>query len=259
MRKKQLVIIFSILAFTALVVLLGSVIFSVKQVSVFCINADDTALEDRVERAVDMGGSIFFLNEKAHIKAIEEMFPEVVVNTIERVFPSSVRIEIIKKFRCAYIEIDGTYYILDDDARIVAEQNSVPDNVIKVEIDKTSVSKSIITQKIIGKALKTDRGFVELMLKELFTAMFRLGYDIHDTTTLYKSIVCETEERELILYTQGGAGGSGAKIVIIGTDKVDEKVRRALSLYSEDDKYKKGTIRVYTRLDTGEIVFTHEP
>lgn len=259
MRKTRLIIIFSVLAFTALVVLLGSVIFSVKTVTVFCVNADDTALENRVEQFVEMKGSIFFLDEKDHTEKIEAAFPDVVVNTIERIFPSSVKIEIIKKFKCAYIEIEGSYYVLDDSARVVAVYDSVPDNVIKVELDKSSVSKSKITQKLIGKDFKTDKGIAELMLKDLFSAMFRLDYNVQEITALYKNIVCETEDKELILYTQGGTGSSGAKVIIIGLDKIDVKVAKALSLYTEDDKYKKGTIRVYTRQDTGEIVCTHEP
>lgn len=260
MRKTRLIIIFSVLAFTALVVLLGSVIFSVKEVTVLCVNADDTALETKVENFVDMKGSIFFLNERNHTEKIETAFPDVIVNTIERVFPSSVRIEIIKKYKCAYIEIEGSYYVLDDSARVIAVYDSVPDDVIKTEIDKTSISKSKITQKVIGKDFKTDKGIAETMLKELFSAMFRLeDYSVHEITALYKNIVCETEEKELILYTQGATGSSGAKIVIIGLDRIDDKVAKALSLYTADDKYKHGTIRVYTRQDTGDIATTHEP
>ncbi|MCL2676030.1 MAG: FtsQ-type POTRA domain-containing protein [Firmicutes bacterium] len=128
MRNKRLIIIFSVLVAVTLMVLLSSVIFTVRSTTTRCLNHafSDPALDQRIIDSMDLekikGKSIFFIKENELIANIEKVVPEVSVVNIERKFPDRLTVHYVKLFDYYEIAVGGFYYSLTHEGRVIDEE-----------------------------------------------------------------------------------------------------------------------------------------
>ena len=121
MKTRRLVIIFAALMFVLLLVVLGSVIFSVKNVNAHCFN--DTSAE-LVQSVADSGGdmrgsNIFLMSAKKHAARIDGEVEGIKVINIERKFPNSVWIHFVKIVPIFAVQCeDGSYISVDNDLTV---------------------------------------------------------------------------------------------------------------------------------------------
>ena len=100
MKSKKTLVLFLILCFLTILIVVGSVLFSVKTVVGYCYNADDSALNvqvvDSAQTKLKKGTNIFLVREKDIIEEVESQIPNIKVINVERRFPSDVYINYIK-------------------------------------------------------------------------------------------------------------------------------------------------------------------
>jgi len=99
MKSKKTFILFMIFCFLAVLIVIGSVLFSIKDVVGYCYNSDDEVVRAQVSNSdihgIETGMNIFMLNENEVRDAVESKIPNVKVINVERKFPSSVYINYI--------------------------------------------------------------------------------------------------------------------------------------------------------------------
>lgn len=123
MKSKKTLVLFLILCFLTVLIIIGSVLFSVKTIVGYCYNDND---EDLVRRVVDAsssklseGTNIFLVRENEIIERIESEIPNVKVVNIERKFPSSVYINFYKIEEYFVIEHEGVNLYVSNDCKIL--------------------------------------------------------------------------------------------------------------------------------------------
>ncbi len=240
MRNKKLIIIFIVICSFALLILLGSLIFSVRQVEVYCYNydsnktptqtenddlftqVDDETIRDAVLALVEdslMGKSVFLIDDKAIEKKVNSLGYVVLMN-VERKFPNRIYINVIKSYRYVQIKLEEGYALLDRDcmvSEIVPERLS-PENIINVTLSGP-VIKCNVGEKI---ELSNNDGVI---LTDILTTLEKLDYEFSKAKALLKSINL-SKNGNVYLETH-----SGVLIKLLGTDYIEEKLRLAVSLF----------------------------
>ena len=128
MRNKKLIVIFSILLALTLLVVLNSVLFSVRTVTAHCFNYDDTIIENDGKKLADKviesagikkGSSIFLVNKEKTAANIVARQTGVKVVNIEKRFPNRITIHYAKLVDTFQVAMPRGYYICTNDGRIV--------------------------------------------------------------------------------------------------------------------------------------------
>ena len=141
MRNKRLIILFSILLSIAIIVIFGSIIFSVSTITTFGYNInvydEGQALSREILDAANIQGrSIFLLNDDRIIAEIEEAVPQIQVVNIERLFPNRVKINFVKMYNYFRVYRDGNYYSLRSSGRITNINEEADRNFIDIFADR---------------------------------------------------------------------------------------------------------------------------
>lgn len=123
MKRKKTLVLFLILCFLTVLIVVGSVLFSVNTIMGYCYNDTDPALTRRVVDAssskLKTGTNIFLINEKEIINQIESEIANVKVVNIERKFPSSVYINFYRIKEYFAVKYDGVYLYISNDCKIL--------------------------------------------------------------------------------------------------------------------------------------------
>ncbi len=247
MRNKKLIILLSILSFVTILVVLGSVLFSVQQITAYCYNDDDVAVEMAVantdNNGIKRGRSIFLLNENEIIANVESKVNNIKVVNIERKFPNAVYINYVKIFDYIAYEFDGKVYYASSELKVLSE-GEVKDNYSGyIEL----ICKSEQTA-VKGGYLFADGSKARNILLSVMDAVTQLG--MHSTMTDLFEFV------DIDKYLGGGSvfikTRTGVYIEIQGNELgMKEKLHYAMSVYYAQDKNRQqqGTITVYRKSD----------
>ena len=122
MKSKKTLVLFLILCFLTILIVVGSVLFSVKTVVGYCYNADDSALNvqvvDSAQTKLKKGTNIFLVREKDMIEEVESQIPNIKVINVERRFPSDVYINYIKIYEYFVVKSGSDYLYVSNESKI---------------------------------------------------------------------------------------------------------------------------------------------
>lgn len=226
MRKKKLIIIFSVICVLTLLIVLNSAVFSVQHIDAYCYNVDDIGLEQQVvaNTGLKKGRSIFTVKEDKVISSVEAAVGNVRVVNIERKFPNRVCVNYVKIIPYFEFYSGGKYYLCSNDARIL-EINDVacdPSKAVTLRADAT------VTGTQNNATLFAESSRETAVVSEIFLSLSRLGY--YDATV---ELIDWIDIRALDTVYMRMSSGVGVKIV--GVDGMFEKLRYAMSYYNEAD------------------------
>ena len=268
MKKRQMIILFSILAFVVLLVVLNSLVFSIREVRADCFNSNDTELVNRVTAAseIKLYKNIITLNKKKAIQSIDaKMSAEIKVINIERKFPNTVWIHFVKRVPVIAVETGGGEYVICD-RNLTITESGVPlskfdfnanfetlDADRKKDVDPDNPPPVIIVRVLVkggvlnpaqNKPLElSDAGALDA-LSCIVDTVNRLDYEEYDFVRLLKEIDMTnyndavTPEIELKMRDSGGKSITikiqNAKNLLL------QKVWHSISVY---EQYLKGTLK----------------
>lgn len=122
--NKRLIILFACLAVVVVIVILATVVFSVRNIEVLIPDQ----WEEQFDKAkivssskIKLNTSIFAVSEKKAIANIEKSVPYAKVVTIERVFPSTIRINIVRRDPILAVVLgeSSQYALLDRELKVL--------------------------------------------------------------------------------------------------------------------------------------------
>ncbi len=233
MRNKKLIILFFIILFLAVLVVLDSVLFSVKKVTAYChndvdnvIQADATTLSQKVidGSKIKSGKSIFLLNKDKVIKNVQKNVSDVRVINIEKKFPNRVTIHYAAIKPTFNVRFSDGFYIVNNEGKIteISQQrrDGLIDLIAEVE-DGLQVGDKIRCENLNS-------------VFDIMDALDRLGYsaeDQHERILLLSliSFIDLTVHSEIIYI--GTSGDIDIKILGIASDTIFKKIHYGLSLY----------------------------
>jgi hypothetical protein len=257
---KKLTAIFSALVFISIIVLLDSMVFSVRRITARCYNDDDSGLEARVAAGsgIDLGQSIFFMSAAEAEAHIDSAFPEIKVLNVERTFPDSVRVNFIKlKEILAFADGNGGFITADNN--LIAARTNVPASELNftatiAEFDAASVRNTPVKVTVTGvpvapepkRPLTLPSAVQAGILAEFVSALNRLDYREYDFSRLFVTADLtdtESETGALTLQTRSeDRGGGGVTIrIVAAARRLPEKLRYAVSVY---EQHVRGTLPV---------------
>lgn len=247
MRNKKLIILLSILCFVTVLIVMGSVLFSVQQITAYCYNDDDVAVEMAVantdNNGIKRGRSIFLLNENEVIANVESKVNNIKVINIERKFPNAVYINYVKIFDYLAYELDGKVYYASSELKVLSE-GEVRDNYSGyIKLVCTSEQTAVKDGYLFAGSSKARSIMLSIM-----DAITQLG--MHSTMTDLFEFV------DIDRYLAGGSiyikTRTGVYIEVQGNEQgMKEKLHYAMSLYYAQDKNRQqtGTIIAYRKSD----------
>ena len=245
--RKKLIILFSILTFLAVMIILNSVVFSVKKISANIVNADDERLCQNIKDSAQITPqSIFFLNEDLIIKNISRSVPQVKVIKLERKFPDKLIIHAYKREKICYIKYDNVFYILGEDLVVMDIINTRPNDVFELFMgDDIDMSDTLE-----GEELKIHSTAKAEMI-QLISCIKNIGADYFD---LISKVYYFRTKSDIYLKTN-----SGVMIHLSYTYRLQEKVVIAFSLYNHTPIYQaSGVISAYIDID-GNLKASYRP
>ena len=256
MKKRMMIILFSVLAFVVLIVALNSFVFSIKEVRADSYNSKDAQLETRVVEAsgIKLYKNIITLNKNKAIQNIEtEMAADVKVINIERKFPNKVWIHFVKLIPILALETDGGDYVKCDNNLTIIE--TVPASELNFdmtvgEVDnlKGGGASPIVRVLIKGSVYKpTAKKPLELTdpdardaLRIIVDTINRLDYEEYDFVRLLKEIdLTKYDDTVPDIFLKMRDSGSKSITIKIQNGKklLLQKVQHAISAY---EQYLKG-------------------
>ena len=202
-----MIILFSALIFAAVLVILNSVVFSVREVRADCYNlsAKDPETEQLADKVIEASNiklykNIITLNEKKAAKNINaKMDSEVKVINIERKFPNTVWIHFVKLVPVLAIETnDGSFITCDNNLMIIETGKSGNDlrfNSTVEELEKDR-NGAVVRVRLSGNAVNPAKSKTAVLsnpdafsaLRTVVDTVNRLSYEEYDFVRLLSEI-----------------------------------------------------------------------
>lgn len=181
MKNKRVLYIFITLLFVVLVVLMSSVLFSVKETELSLTGNSaviDNAGIDLVFKK-NIGKNIFFIEEDKITTELENNNPYIKVINIERIFPSAIKLHYTERKELFEIKLpDNTYAVLDAGGKVLSKSNTQSQNVLldfsyqNVEISEfLNDTNTVIVKKLFEafySLTENDREYNETLFKNYF-------------------------------------------------------------------------------------------
>ncbi len=205
--NKRLIIIFVSIAVIVLTLVLGAVIFTVNDVKIL-VTGDSTVVLDKTgvinASGIKRGTSIFTIDEEEAQKNIEKSYPNTKVVTIERIFPSEIRINIIIRVPILSMKVAGTdkYLVLDRefkilevvDSSVLAERDLVEINGYDIAIEDASTIDGLA-----GSFINTSED-IKKVLHETVLALETYG-NINERLCAFADSITVADSRNYIYVT----------------------------------------------------------
>ena len=256
MKSKKTLVLFLILCFLTVLIVVGSVLFSVKTVVGYCYNADDTELNEQVVEAsaakLKKGSSIFLVRENEIINEVESKLPNVWVINVERVFPSGVYIDYVKiKEYFVAKSGDKLLYVSNNGKILRSSQETASEKMIELRYDGNFDSTAT------GSTIFRSESLNYELLVNLMKALHRVESEHDNLVEMFEFVdLSFVDKNELFIKT-----GAGVCIEIQNPEKnMLEKVRFAMSFLNgmDLDHTSKGTITVFTSGDKVKCTWSAE-
>ena len=251
---------FIVICVLALLIVLGSVIFNVRQIEVYCQNEDynsvmqtesGNSIRDDVLNLVhdSLYKKSIFLVDDAEITEKVNSLGYVSVINVERKFPNRVYINVYRRFEYAQIKLDEGYALLDENcyvSRIVADRVS-PDKIIDITLSGP------IKECKVGERISLTSNDADAV-SEIINTLSQLKYGYYMASALISQIDLGKKADTIYLETR-----AGVVIKIMGKNEIAEKLRMAVSLYSYDStKRYTGQITVYEAQDVIKASYSED-
>lgn len=243
----MLKIVFIVICCFAVLIILGSVIFSVRKIEVYCENFDcdevvnGVSLREEVLGLVEdsiRGKSIFLLDDEKIHKKVNALGYVYVIN-VERKFPNLVYIDLFRRIEYMQIKLDEGYALLDRDCYV---SRIVPDRISPEEIIDVTLSGPVNGNGVLGEKINLSNND-SAVLTEILTTFERL--DNYSNPRVIKHIDLSKKTDTIYLETR-----MGVIIKIMGTSSIQSKLQLAVSLYiNELETKSSGQITVYNDND----------
>lgn len=139
LKSKRLIILISVFVFIALIVVLGSTVFTLKSVEIDwtttraeLINKTDEQILDDIE--LPMGESIFLIQKQEIINKIEKNNPYIQVLNIETVAPDKLKVYSAERESLYAIKIDSNNYaVVDKELKVLKFISAVELSSLSIE------------------------------------------------------------------------------------------------------------------------------
>lgn len=177
MKGKKTIVLFLILCFLTVLIVVGSVLFSVNTIVGYCYNSEDADLKQSVEDAahakLSIGDNIFLIHESEIIDSIESAIANVKVINIERKFPSSVYVNYIKLEEYFTVFYENTYMNVSNDCKILSKSD-VPSSDKRIGL----LFKQRPDSVNVGDRLFNDRSGICEIISDVMISLSRVAtYD----------------------------------------------------------------------------------
>lgn len=177
--NKRIITLFACLAVAITVVVLMTAVFVVRDIAVVA-TGNIAELEAKVveDSRITLNSNIFTVSEDKATANIELGSPNIKVESITRVFPSSIRIRVSERVPIVAVPIDGTgaFAILDEDLKILAVNKSRPSDLTIVTgyrlqgVNESHVGQFINTSDDVTYRLKRMSDVIRAMRSDGFIA-----------------------------------------------------------------------------------------
>ena len=256
MKSKKTLVLFLILCFLTILIVVSSVLFSVKTVVGYCYNADDATLNEQVVEASQVklkkGSNIFLVREKEVIAEVESKLPNVWVINVERVFPSGVYINYVKIKEYFVVQNKDKYLYVSNNGKIL-RTSALPESEKRIKL------------LFDGNPLSTESGDMLFdadsnacsILTGFMSALHRMEGKSDNIVAMFDFVdMSMIDKNELFVKT---AAGVCIEIQYPGMH-LFEKVRFAVSVLNQTDfdHKSKGTITVYDAKDGVHATWTEK-
>jgi len=230
--KKRLLVIFSILIVVAIIVVLGSTVFTLQTAEILLYDEEgsqilDTSGVDASELISDFKGkNIFFLPESEIIESIHsnQQYSSWKVIEIEKMFPNSMILKLTKRLSIFFLSKGGVNYAVDVDGYVIGLIQGDYSRYIDISPLADSVNDVTIASTLSWKNETAEQNFE--IIKNMTKTIWELTYNFDQIYTLLDSY--QISSGILTLNTQ-----TGAVIVINEADiNLHDKLVSAYGVYS---------------------------
>ncbi|MCI9031695.1 MAG: FtsQ-type POTRA domain-containing protein [Clostridia bacterium] len=217
MRNKKLIIVLIVITSITLLVVLNSVIFSVQNISAYCYNDSDTALDGSVieNSGIKKGGSIFTLNKDKVIESVTNGVHNVKIINIEKKFPNSVSINYVRIYEYLRIKNDDKYYFCSNDGKIMRISENPGLTTESIELRLASKIENTTEGETFASSSSADVQLTSAIL----SALEQLGYrreavEMIDFIDISKGQRVFVKMHSGVMYELQGTGNIAAKLRI---------------------------------------------
>lgn len=231
--NKRIITLFACLAVAITVVVLMTAVFVVRDIAVVS-SGNIAELEAKVveDSRITLNSNIFTVSEDKAIANIELGSPNIKVESITRVFPSSIRIRVSERIPIVAVPIDGSggYAVLDQDLKILSVTSSRPSDLAIV----SGYRLTGINESYIGQFVNTDDD-VTYRLKRMGAVIRAMRSDgfIADRFVAFVRYIDISRSDYVVLKTIYGANiAFKSNLIIKGLDQNKSDVEQFKTLYS---------------------------
>lgn len=236
MRNKKLIVVLIVVCSITLLVVLNSVIFSVRNVTTYCFNApyDESFSNEIIQKSgIKKGGSIFTLNKSKVTDTLTANVPDIKIINIEKKFPNTISINFVKVFEYLRIEQNGKYYCCSNDGKILRILDSIENEDKLIELRVSPIKEVSPGDKFASESSSEVAITTELLATLERLDFYREAVELIDFIDIRKSQFVFVQMH------------SGVMLELQGSGNITEKLRMALTVF--DSKYEwrnSGTIIV---------------
>lgn len=250
MKNKRLAIFLTIFVFLAVIVVLSSAVFALKDISVNFLSTTDI-LTGTEQNIIDSGNfkvgeNVFFATKSAYIKNIEKDNPYIRVINIETIFPNKFVINAVERNETYVIKLDNNKYAKTDEYLKVLEvtekyQNSTSNGI---EVKNSGLSGQSVSA---GDFFETND-----FLSKLFYAFKEWDSSVVSIKNKIASVELNYEQTDKLLINMR----SGVQIIIRkSSNQLSDKLNLAFSFYDTKTD-KDGNAVDYTKSGIIDIIET---
>lgn len=255
--KKRLLVIFSILIVVAIIVVLGSTVFTLQTAEILLYSEEgnqilDTSGVDATELISDFKGkNIFFLPESEIIDSIhsKQEYSSWKVIEIEKLFPNGMILKLTKRLSIFFLSKGGVNYAVDVDGYVIGLIQGDASRYIDISRFADSANDVTIASTLTWKTDAAEQDFE--IIKSMTKTIWELTYNYDQIYTLLDSY--QIAGGVLTLNTQ-----TGAEIVIIDANiNLHDKLISAYGVYSNTSIDMTGSGVIITVYGDGSIKTTN--
>lgn len=159
--KRRTIVLFACLIIVCILLVLNGTLFIVRNVELYDWESGEISDERMVELSGVKDKNIFTVSESIVAENIERSMPQYKVVNVERVFPSGIKIVVLKRLPIIAVKMTGeTYAIIDREGNVI-EKSTV---LQKESYDLTVLEGVTLGNVIAGESLPvTDTAFARIL------------------------------------------------------------------------------------------------
>ena len=252
MKNKRLIVLISIFCFVVLVVVLGSTVFTVQNVSLNWLSSTNKLNENfdySLGVKLPLGDSVFFVNKEKVINEMEKANPYLQVVSVETKFPNKLTLHVAERESLFAIQLqNGDFVILDKEMKVLEFMDKITYSGLNktqkpILIDLTETAFVFTMEDfVLGEKFKYES--LTNVLEKLANSFLSINYTPYTAKGIFSSISIKINKYEIInLSTR-----YGLEIEINDAESLlTEKLNFGIACYNEihDKGETDGIISVY--------------